>query len=384
MIRVDEEQVLYFRARRGHVAGPGAANAVAAARAVFGAQAQQPGPGMLALSQRTRGRPTAEALRKQLLETRRLVRTWGQRETLHIYDPADWAALAAARAEWAPAGRRGPMPTAKMLDRALGLFEQVGTTTRTDLLGVAPKSYERALLKEHGKYIKTATEARRFAAGRLIWCLSMRGDVCIADKIGTEQAYAARTVWFPDLKWPEGDARSAATELTRRYLSCNGPATTKDVAHFFGARMREANCWIEALQAEGELEGVVCGNRKRLVILRKDLSALQRRPPRAQAPWPVRLLPQWDTYLMGHADKSWTVPDAGERKLVWRGQAVVAAGVIARGRVVAEWQHETKRNRLQVTLTPLSGWSKSKHMAGVHREARCVAAHLGLKDTVVR
>jgi hypothetical protein len=88
-VEVSEDQVLHFRARRGHLAGPGAANATAAARAILGAQAQQIPPALLALSMRTRGRPSAEALRAQLFGSgRRLVRTWGQRDTLHVCDPA--------------------------------------------------------------------------------------------------------------------------------------------------------------------------------------------------------------------------------------------------------------------------------------------------------
>ncbi len=142
-IQVTEDQVLYFRARRGHLAGPGAPTAVASARAILGAQAQQLSPALLALSLRTKGRPTATAIHEQLLDTpHRLVRTWGQRETLHIYDPArDWATVVAARGRWAAAGRRGPMPSDAVLDKALALMESApGPVGRSDLLSVAPRS----------------------------------------------------------------------------------------------------------------------------------------------------------------------------------------------------------------------------------------------------
>ena len=45
-----EEQVLWFRARRNHLAGPGAADAVDAVRDVVGAQAQQLYPALHAIS----------------------------------------------------------------------------------------------------------------------------------------------------------------------------------------------------------------------------------------------------------------------------------------------------------------------------------------------
>jgi len=159
------------------------------------------------------------------------------------------------------------------------VIAEAGTATRSDLLGLAPKSYEDRLLKEHGQYIKSRNEARRFAAGRLIWCLSMRGDVCVAGKVGQEQAYAARESWFPGLKWPETEPREASIELTRRYLRFNGPATVKDVAHYFGARVREATAWVEALTDAGELIEVACGDRKGLVALGRDATELRRKPP---------------------------------------------------------------------------------------------------------
>lgn len=385
MIEVSEDQALYFRAVRSHLAGPGASTPEKAARALVGAQAQQPYPGMLAIGQRTKGRPSAEALKAKLLGSggrkRTLVRTWGQRETLHIYDPSDWVWIAAAREHWAPAGRRGPMPNARTLDKALTVIEgSGGTATRSDLLGVAPRSYEKKLLDEHGKYIKKGEE-QRFAAGRLLWCLSMRGDVCVADKDGREQAYAARSAWFPRLDWPDLDALEACVELTRRYLSVNAPATVKDVAHHFGARQREAKAWVEVLREADELVDVACGDRKGLFALAADAKVLVRKVP-AASQWPLRLLPQWDTLLMGHADKSWTVPEAKDQKKVWRSQAVVAAAVLERGRVVAEWKQDTRKDRLVVTVLPLSSWSK-KLLAAVKKEAGVVAKHQGLKGADV-
>ena len=118
--RLTEDQVLWFRARRGHLAGPGAPDPGAAARAVVGAQSQQLGPSLHALSLRTKGRPTASALEARLFEDGRdLVRTWGQRDTVHVYDPAsEWPLVLAALPLWAAPGRRGAMPTEKDVDEA--------------------------------------------------------------------------------------------------------------------------------------------------------------------------------------------------------------------------------------------------------------------------
>ena len=57
LVTVREEQVLYFRPRRGVPAAPGAPDTAAPARAILGAQVQQLPPAMPALGLRTGGRP---------------------------------------------------------------------------------------------------------------------------------------------------------------------------------------------------------------------------------------------------------------------------------------------------------------------------------------
>ncbi len=383
-VQSSEEQVLWFRARRSHLAGPGAKDAVEAARAILGAQAQQLAPALLALSQRTKGRPTAKALEARILGAKRdLVRTWGQRETLHVYDPTeDWAAIVAAREQWKPGGRRGPMPPKAAIDKAAKILAKAPEPiTRKHLHSVVPKSYAKAV-EERIAHAGSSLEPVHFAAGRLLWCLANRGDACMAGKVGSEQAYAARSAWYPKLAWPKKPEPplEANVRLTRRYLATHGPATATDVAHHLGANVSTAKTWLAALA--DEVVDVACGDRKGLVALAADRRALAVRPPSATAEWPVRLLPLWDCLLMGHADKSWTVPDEADRKPVWRKAAYVSATVLARGRVVATWSHAVRKGRLEVTVTPLSGW-RSAHAAGVRREAKAVSAHLELDGAEV-
>lgn len=377
MLDVSEEQVRYFRARRGHLAGAGAPNAVRAARALIGAQSQQLGPSLLALSLRTRGRPTADALTAMLLAPPpKLLRTWGQRDTLFIYDPADWPFLVAAREQWPRSGRGGPMPTPAMLEKTLKVIRAAKRpVARSDVLHVAPATYVQAVAE---RAAGAGMDARRLAASRLLWRLAHRGDLCVADKAGNEQTYALRTAWFPSVAWPEPPVPSleAAALLTRRYLAVHGPATAKDVAHFFGARVTQARAWLAAI--EGDLVEVACGDRRGLVALAADRAAMRTKPPATAAKWPLRLLPMFEAMLMAHQDKTWTVPDESERNLVWRKAGMVSAVALDRGRIVATWSHKAKRGRLAVRVEPLSAWSRTKHASQVKREAEAVAAHLGL------
>ena len=247
--------------------------------------------------------------------------------------------------------------------------------TRSDLLAIAPRSFVSAL-KERAD--AAGMDARRLAAARLTWHLALDGHVCLAGSAGSERTYATRSAWFPNLAWPPKPAAAlpAASSLARRYLAVYGPATATDVAHFFGARVTNARAWLALLEAE--LTPVGCGARKGLVALTDDIEDLTAKPPAGSSAWPLRLLPLWESMLMGHADKSWTVPDEADRKLVWRKAAYVAAVALARGRVVATWSHSKRAGRLLVEVRPLARWSPTKHAAPLRREAEAVAVHFGL------
>ncbi|MCH7664759.1 MAG: winged helix DNA-binding domain-containing protein [Acidobacteria bacterium] len=374
-VSLTEEQVSCFRDRRAHLAGPGAASAAEAARAILGAQAQQEGPALFALSLRTKGRPTASALRAQLLDAsgRRLVRTWGQRDTLHVFDPADWRIVVSARREWPQSGRRGALPSEPDLAAIRSLFEQAsGPLFRSELFAAIPQQFVDEVA-DHPGVAASGSSAVRFAAARLVWRLALAGDICFAEKRGSKQSYVHRRLWFPDLEWLLEAPEVSATGLARRYLAVHGPASAADLAHFFGSGTNAARSWLEHLSPE--LVEIDCEARQGLFALREDLDALTETPPGGVSGWPVRLLPKWDTHLMRHADKSWLLPDEDERRLVWRKAADISATVVARGRIVAIWTYRATKKRVLVTVTPLGAWRKT-HLPGVKREATALADFL--------
>ncbi|MCP4205111.1 MAG: winged helix DNA-binding domain-containing protein [bacterium] len=378
-VALTEERVHYSRDRRSHLIGPGASSAAAAARSILGAQAQQEGPALFALSRRTRGRPPASELREQLLDarSRRLIRTWGQRDTLHVFDPPDWPVVVAARREWPQSGRRGALPSEPDLDAIRSLFERAsGPLFRSELFEAIPKRFVDEVARHPG-VAASGGSAVRFAAARLVWRLALAGDICFAEKRGAEQSYVHRRLWFPDLAWHEDDPTVAATGLARRYLGVHGPASAADLAHFFGSGVNAARSWLDRLSPE--LVEVECGERRGLFALRDDLKALTERPPKGLTGWPVTLLPKWDTHLMRHRDKSWLMPDESERKLVWRKAGDISATAVARGRIVATWTHRVTKRRVKVTVTPLSAWRK-QHLGGIKREAAAFAAFLEVPE----
>ena len=91
---------------------------------------------------------------------------------------------------------------------------------------------------------------------------------------------------------PRHDRDGALRELARRYLRAFGPATEADFAGWAGLPLRDVRAGLAAIG--GELREVRLGNERGWTL---------RRPGRRARGRVVRLLPGWDTYLMGYRDR---------------------------------------------------------------------------------
>jgi hypothetical protein len=100
-------------------------------------------------------------------------------------------------------------------------------------------------------------------------------------------------------------------------------------------------------------------------VLREDLDEL------AQAGFEqplVRLLPYFDTFLLGHKDKDHLVV-MEHRLSVYRTQGWIAPVVLVNGRVVGVWEHSQERNRLYVKVSKFGPVSQ-RIIASIREEAR--------------
>lgn len=368
MLESTERAVSSFRAHRLGLWGGGTETLADAAAAQVGAQAQIESCAVMGLSQRTAGRPSAETVRGSL-KSGELVRTWGQRDTVHIYPPSLWPWVVAARSEWGKSGRRlDHAPEALVNDAAAHLETFDRPVSRQDFRSLVTESWTAQL---DTRYFDTPDKRWRFCAGRLIWHLANRGELVHSHTEGSEAFYAARSLWFSELDFAAAETApvDAAVHLADRYFAAYGPATVHDLAHFFGAKVTSARGWTERLA----LETLKVGD-KELLARPEDLEELQR-----DRPLGVRLVAGYDNALMGYADKSWLVPRESDRKKIWRKAAVVAAIVWERGRAVATWKHKVRAKRVDITVSPLSAWSGTD----LTEEAHAIAVHLGRPEATV-
>lgn len=375
---LDAASVRYQRSLRAHLAGPGAERLPVAAGAVLGIQAQQEKPARHGVSLRVKDAPPSTAVERAIQTDRSLVRVWGQRDTLHLYAPEDWPLVIAAMPTWPKSGRKGAMPSDADCAAVLEALVSAGQPLRQAALFDA---IPRRFVEQAAAHPAGAKKPERFAANRIVWSLARRGALSIHGKQGSENLYVAREVAFPDLDFDVPEPDAAAATLARRYLETFGPATPADLAHFFGARVKDAKRWLARF--DEELLEVECEGRKGLLLLASELDAYRAAAPKPNsAAWPLRMLPLWDAQLMTHADKSWALVSPEESKAVWKKAAMLAPTIWSGGKIVGTWAQQTKRAVLRVTVTPLSGW-RTPFEAKAKREAMRLAAHLEVDEVAL-
>jgi hypothetical protein len=232
------------------------------------------------------------------LAQQRIVKATLMRATLHLVSARLLSAEAIAYGEKVASGVRA-------------LFSE-GPRSRADVFAW--------LAEEHGLGPAEATPWG-------VWfAIRVRGHVVHAPE---SASWTARTnmrfVALPDIVLP--DPGAARIELLRRYLRAFGPATRADIADWSGLRVGDFTPALEALEPLRRFrseEG-------------KELLDLPRAPlPDAGTPAPVRLLPKWDSLLLGHKDRRRVMSDE-HRKLVIAKNGDVAQTFLVDGRVAGTW-----------------------------------------------
>lgn len=279
------------------------ADAAELVRRIGGVQAQEPSAAALSIRARTRGVSRTDVDRA-LTEDRSIVRIWAMRGTLHLVPAEDvaWlnelfapATLAASHRRLAQLG----VPEAdrpRAVEAITGALREHGPLTR-------------AALMEHVSAIGVPTDGQ--IAAHLPALAALEGIVCFGPPAGSKPTYALRDDWLgPDLlRLPRA---AALAELGRRYVRAYGPAEPEDLAAWSGLPLRDARAaWPDG---GAEVEPVA--------------------PP---DPPVLRLLPAFDTYLLGYRTRELAVP-AEHARAVWPGGGIVRPTVAQNGLVVGTWK----------------------------------------------
>jgi hypothetical protein len=129
--------------------------------------------------------------------------------------------------------------------------------------------------------------------------------------------------------------------LVRRYLAAFGPATPADAQTWSGLKGLKAV--FEALRPE---LAIFQDERGRELF---DLPGAPR--PDGETPAPPRLLPEFDSLVLAHADRT-RILDDDHRPLVVTKNLRVRATVLVGGRVAGTWKSERKGKKAMLSIEP--------------------------------
>ncbi|MFL5966270.1 MAG: winged helix DNA-binding domain-containing protein [Gaiellaceae bacterium] len=362
MVRTTWSAVRTRRLARQSLLVP-AEDAVAVARTTCGIHAQVQAAAELSLSARVRGL-TRQEVRDALWRDRSLVKAWTVRGTLHLHPAEELALWLAARRAVEHADSGGLV---EWRDPAGDVHPAVTPAEVEDIRAAVWDALDDRCLGREELADAVAGHVARKHRGRMRSGFSFFvGDLCQGPPRGNRVTFARPDQWVKG--WREVDERAALREAVRRFLFAYGPARPADFRAWFGhASFDDVD--VDQVDVEGH----------RALVLARDTEF----PSPSQS---LRLLPEYDVYVMGFREREHLVPD-DVRGLVaahGRGRYEGPAGVrflmidgIARGL----WERKARGKKVDVTVTPARTSTRAER-AAIADEAARIGACLGLEPAL--
>ena len=300
------------------------------AREIAGAQAQDPRAGRLTFRARS-SKPSAADVDRCRTEERSLLLIWAMRNTLHLLNAEDavWMlplfkpkleGFARRRLAHFGVDRRAQ-------DRALGAI-------RAALESEGPLGRGEAMDRVRRLNIEITPERR----GHLTGLSVATGIACLGPDKGRTAQLVLADEWLGEP--PPHDRDAALRDLARRYLNAFGPATEADFARWAGLPLGDVRAGLTGIAAE-----------LREVQIRDARAWALRRSPRRAPEGIVRLLPAWDTYLLGYRDRDFVA--TGER---WRkitpGGGMYYPAIVRDGVAIGIWSIRGARDTPDMAAEP--------------------------------
>jgi uncharacterized protein YcaQ len=336
----------------------------------------------LALRVRLRGL-TIEDVDRALWRNRSLARVWCMRGTVHLVPSKDFAIFVrgSSTRQVGLASRwfdRAGVPKAfveRLIEAASAAMDRPRTRGEIalrirDSLGLPIErggsrgwgSPEEATGFKFGGKIVMVPDIAFVAAYR---CLA-----CFGPDEGEGTTFVRPDAWLP--RWRDVPLEDAEDALLRRYLRSFAPATASDF--FAWSRLTMGRARLIWSRLEDELSPVTVEGRGAW-ILRGDRSTLER----AKAARPtVRLLPYFDSYLMGHNERGHLV-DKAHYTQIYRPAGWVYPAVLLDGHVAGHWSYERRGKSLQIRVQPHESLPEATKDL-VRGEAEDVARFLGISE----
>jgi hypothetical protein len=308
-----------------------------------------------------------EALVEAAIADRSIVRTWPLRGTLHL--------VAAADIRWILEllGPRSIAQSASRL-RELGIDEQALVQSRgvveSTLAGGQCLTREELFARLQAAGVATTGQRGVY----ILSTLSHQGVLCFAARRARQFTFALLDEWL--LPSPRMARDEALVELARRYFQSHGPATVQDFARWAGLTLGDARAGLD-----GATPGLVREIAHSAEYWMDSRSAALLGESPVERPV-VHLLPGFDEFLLGYADREAVVErDDEERYIHPGGNGIFFGTVVARGRVIGTWKRTLKARSVRVAVDLFAELETAEEEA-VEAAANRYGAYLGFAATL--
>ncbi len=359
-------QVLARRLERNHLLRRAARERMLeVAGEVGGIQAQVLSAAELGLAIRVDG-ITQDDVRRALWADRTLVKSWTHRSTLHLVPSSElpmWLAARRAITKWRePKWYEQHNLTPKRTDALLAAIVDVldGRRLLRDELATE-------VTKRVGAWAQQGLQSQW---SEVVGLGFQAGLVCFGPSEGARVSYVRRDQWLRS--WSDPDPRESLIEVARRYLRVYGPATPRAFATWFAGRHVDPDELRAVFESIGVKEVDVAG--KRAWTLADDIDA-------AESQSSVRLLPQYDCYILGSRFGREQIVTQSLRDLLARLDRPSFEGAVGHSLLLVDgvvdgiWKRTKRGKRIEVAVTPVSPLGANERKR-VREEADRIAAFL--------
>jgi len=325
---------------------------VGAVRDVCGIHAQVMGSAELQLAARVEGITQAD-VREALWERRELVKTWTLRGTLHIH-PADELGL------WT-AARSAVVGEADYVTEDVAIVPAVVAAIGEALAGrrLTREELADAVVAQVGPGPR---EQLASGWGYYLGDAAAAGVLCFGPPAGSKVTFVHPVDWLgPRREWEQ---REALREVARRYAETYGPVSHQQFREWFTSRSLTAD------DAKELFEGL-------------DLPETEPVPPGERS---VRLLPEYDPYVMGFREREHLVPPEVRAQVAAHGKGRYEgpAGtpfLLVDGLCAGIWSRRKRAKRIELAVAPARKLTRPER-AGVEAEAERIGSFLGLEPAM--